>query len=151
MNFLCGFTAVNGEWFEIFRISIKATHQEALGFYMFHCFNISKYISMNSTVSHNFCLMYCVFCWIFENNYSGGGVTIFSSPGVRVSHCLCAQGETRPFKKIPLGMVRLGIDWYITAILSFHKDWQKTWAGACTRIFIYSMKKINISWLLYER
>ena len=36
---------MNGELFEIFLKSIKATHQEALDFYMFHCFNISKYIT----------------------------------------------------------------------------------------------------------
>ena len=47
MNFLCWFT---DEWrmsFELFRISIKATHQEALGFYTFYCFNISKHIGIS--------------------------------------------------------------------------------------------------------
>ena len=28
-------------------MSIKATHQEAVGFYMFHCFNIFKHISIS--------------------------------------------------------------------------------------------------------
>ena len=35
---------MNGQRFEIFRIFIKATQQEALGFYMFHCF---KHISIS--------------------------------------------------------------------------------------------------------
>ena len=38
---------MNRELFEIFRISIKATHQEGLHFNMFHCFNISKQISIS--------------------------------------------------------------------------------------------------------
>ena len=38
-------------------MSINATHQEALNF-MFHCFDISKHISISVLF----------FCWIFENN-----------------------------------------------------------------------------------
>ena len=37
---------MNGELFEICPEYKKATHQEALRFYMFHCFNISKHISI---------------------------------------------------------------------------------------------------------
>ena len=45
MNFFCWF--INGELFEIFRMSIKATHKEVLDFYMFDCFNISEHISIS--------------------------------------------------------------------------------------------------------
>ena len=38
---------MNGELFEMFQIFTKATHQEALDLYMFHCFNISKHISIS--------------------------------------------------------------------------------------------------------
>ena len=51
-------------------MSIKAIHQEALGFYMYH--NISKHIKHFSSVFHNFSLMFCVLCWIFENHCPGG-------------------------------------------------------------------------------
>ena len=132
---------------------------------MFHCFNISKHISMcmiksfrgggagvetpSKPPTNNFCLypppilrcfwkdplmtptphhptsstFHCyppphppplpplkilithhfstVFCWIFENNCPWGGV---SSPGMGISHFLCAQGVgNSPFQKIPRG------------------------------------------------
>ena len=65
MKFLCWF--IDGELFEIFRISIKATHQEALDFYMFHCFNISKHISISVLF-----LIISVSCFV-----GGGGCCIF--------------------------------------------------------------------------
>ena len=40
---------------------IKTTHQEALVFYMFHCFNISKHIS----ISVLFLFIISVSCFVF--------------------------------------------------------------------------------------
>ena len=99
-------------------IYIKAIHQEALGFYMFHCFNISKHISVSVLF---FAIPFSCFvflCWIFENNCPGGGVSarFFCPRGRGFAFPLClGGGKFRPFKTIPRGlpgggMVRLGID-----------------------------------------
>ena len=98
---------MNEEWFELFWISIKAAHQEALGFYIFHCFNIPKHIS----ISGLFFLISvsCVvgfFCWIFENNSpAGGALALFLCPrgkGLALS-LYPGGGEFALSKKFPGG------------------------------------------------
>ena len=91
------------------RISIKATHQEALDFYMFHCFNISKHIiSVLFFITSVLC---CFFCWSFENNCRGVGfLRNFLPQGLGFRTFFVPGGwGIRPFKKFSW-MVRLGID-----------------------------------------
>ena len=95
------------------RISIKATHQEALDFYMFHCFNISKHIIISVLF-----FITSVLCCFFA------GVLKITAGGVGFLHNFLPQGlgfrtffvpggwGIHPFKKFSW-MVRLGIDWYI--------------------------------------
>ena len=103
-------------------MSIKATHQEALGFCMFHCFNISKHISISV-------LFFLISVSCFVGFFAGflkviaprvGLYHYFSAPGVGVLHFSCARGggispfQKNPPKVSPGGMVRLGTDRYIT-------------------------------------
>ena len=43
-----------------FEYPVRATNQEALGVYMFHCFNISKHISMSAL----FVIIVSVSCFV---------------------------------------------------------------------------------------
>ena len=113
---------MNGEWFEISWISIKATHPDASGFYMFHCFNISKHISVSVLFFTISISSFMFLCWILKIVAPGVGsraficyIHDFSDSGVGVSHFLCARrlGNSPFQKKFPGGEVRLGIDWYI--------------------------------------
>ena len=116
MNFLWWF----GELFEIFRTSIKATHQEAFDLCMFHCFNISKHISISVLFFIISVLCFVgIFCYIFKNNCPRGGVLArFICPKCRgFALFLCpGGGEFVLSKKSPGvcpgegGLVRLGID-----------------------------------------
>ena len=65
--------------------------------------NISKHISISVLFFIIQCPIFCVFLLDFENNCHGGGVLArFFSPGVGISHYLCARGwGIRPFKKFP--------------------------------------------------
>ena len=82
---------MNGELFETFQISIKATHQEALTFI---CFTVLIFLNILAFQCWSF-------CWIFENSCPGGRVLArFFCPGVGVSHFLCARGVgNSPFQK----------------------------------------------------
>ena len=100
---------MNGELFEIFRISIKA-----FNFYMFHCFNISKHISISILF-----FIISVLCFVgffagfFKIIAQGGGVlALFICPRGRILHFLCAQGagEFVLSQTFPGEIVRLGID-----------------------------------------
>ena len=74
---------------------------------MFHCFNISRHIS----ISVLFCGVFAEFLKIIAPGL--GFWYDFSATGVGVSHFLCARGGGGEFalsKTIPGGMVRLGID-----------------------------------------
>ena len=99
MNFLCWFI---DEWRIIcdILISIKAAHQETLGFYMFHCLNLSKHISISILFFIISVSCFVLFCWIFERNCSGSGFPTFFVPGVGNS----------PFQNIPHGFVPRGED-----------------------------------------
>ena len=100
MNFLCWFI---DEWrmiSDIWNIH-KATNQEALVFYMFRCFNISKHIS----ISVLFCIIsvscFVFFSWIFENNCLGGGILarFFCPRGRGFALSLCPGVANSPFQK----------------------------------------------------
>ena len=99
---------MNGVWLEIFRISIKATHQKAL---IFICFTFSIFLN---NISISFSTVFC--CWISEYNCPGGGVLArFFCPGVGVwTFFVPGGGEFALSEHLPREMVRLGIDWYIT-------------------------------------
>ena len=67
-------------------MSIKAIHLEALGFYIFHCFNIAKHISILVLFFVTFISCFVLFCWIFKNNCpiflpQGSGFCTFFVPG----------------------------------------------------------------------
>ena len=99
---------MNGEWFEIFWISIKAIHQEALCFYLYH--NISKHISISV-------LFFIISVWFLA------GFLKISALGGRVlaqffALSLCPGGGKFALSKnfpgdLPGGWVWLGINWYI--------------------------------------
>ena len=109
MNFLYWF--IDGGLFEIFRISIKATHQETLDFYTFHCSNISKHISIS--VLFFIISVSCFvgsFCYIFKNNFPRDGVLArFICPrGWNFALSLCPGVGNSSFQKIPWGFAQGG-------------------------------------------
>ena len=98
MNILCWFIH---EWRMISGIlNIHKSHQPR-SFGLLYV-SLSSYFHIRyhfSTVFHDFCLMFCVFCWVFGNECPKGGVLAqFFCP--RILHC--------PFKKIPWGFTRGG-------------------------------------------
>ena len=95
----------NGEWFEIFWISIKVTCQEALGFYMFHYFNISIHIIISALFSMISVLCFLFFAGFLKINGPGWGIsTIFLPQGAGFLTFFVPMGwGIRPFKKIPQG------------------------------------------------
>ena len=74
---------------------------------MFHCFNVSKHISISVLFFFcNFCLMILFFCWIFENNCPRGWgfSTIFLSQGSGFRTVFVPRRVGNlPFQKIPWG------------------------------------------------
>ena len=101
---------MNGEWFEIFRTSKKATHKEALTFI---CFTVQYF----STYWH-FSTVFWLF--FFFNICPGGEVLAqFCCPWGWDFILFSARGwGSGPFKNLPGGlpereMVRLRTDWYI--------------------------------------
>ena len=61
---------------------MKAIHQEALVFYMFHCLNISKHTSIQVLGFYSFCLMFCVlFAGFLTKIAPGVGFCTFLVPG----------------------------------------------------------------------
>ena len=87
---------------------MKATHQEALGFYMFHCFNISEHINVSVLFFIISVSCFAFLCWIFENNCAVDGVLAqFSYPrGCGFALSLCLERFILPFKKFPWGLPR---------------------------------------------
>ena len=85
---------------------------------IFHCFNISKHISISVLFFITSVSFFCVFCWSFENSCpEKGSLLNFSVPSrVGISHFLCSREMgIGPFKKnfpcgLQGGMVRLGND-----------------------------------------
>ena len=82
---------------------------------MFHCFDISKHISVSVLFFTISVSCYLFLCWIFEIIAQGVGFsTIFLPQGSESRTSLCPGVGIRPFKKIfpgglPGGIVRLGI------------------------------------------
>ena len=77
---------------------------------MFHCFNISKHISV-SVLFFTISISYFVFlCWIFENNCPGGGVLarFFYSRDRGFALSLCLGVGDSPFEKILRALPRGG-------------------------------------------
>ena len=74
------------------RISIKATHQEALDFYMFHCFNISKHIII-SVLFFITSVLCCFFAGVLKITAGGWGFcTIFCPRAWGFALSLCPGG-----------------------------------------------------------
>ena len=71
----------------------------------FHCFNISKHISISVLFFIILSHVLCSFCWIYENKIARGGILArFFAPGVGVSQFLCTWGlGIHTFKNIPWG------------------------------------------------
>ena len=86
---------------------MKATHQEALGFYIFHCFNISKHISISVLFFIISVSCFVVFFfWIFENNCPDDGflARFFCPRGRGFALSLCSgDGAFGLSNKIPDG------------------------------------------------
>ena len=91
---------------------IKATHQEALGFYMFHCFNISNHMIIGISV-----LFFIISISCFVGFFAGflkikcpasRVLAQFFCPKARgFAFSLCHGGwGILPFKKIPWGLAR---------------------------------------------
>ena len=94
-------------------MSIKATHQEALGFYMFHCYNIYKHISISALFFIISISCFEFFLLDFYNNcpQGWGFSAIFLPHGSWFrTFFVPGGGEFTLSKKFPGGMVRLGID-----------------------------------------
>ena len=91
-------------------MSIKATHQEAVGFYMFHCFNISKHISFSVLFFTIFISCFVFLCWIFENNCPKGGVLarFFLPQRSGFALALCPGVGNSPFQKNSPGVCPRG-------------------------------------------
>ena len=53
----------------------------AASFYSAKLCNISKHFSISVLFFHNFYLMFCVFCRIFETSRAGGGFRTLFVPG----------------------------------------------------------------------
>ena len=107
MNFLCWLI---DEWRMIRDIlNIRKSHpSRSFGplYYMFHCFNISRHIS----ISVQFFIISVssfagFFCWIFENNCPGGGVLVrfFCPRGRDFALSLCPGGREFALSKISPG------------------------------------------------
>ena len=104
---------MNGELTEIFRISLKATHQEAL---VFICCTVLIFLSIlafqycfSKFLSH---VLWVSWLHCFINNYPRGwGFSMIYLPQGLGFGTLCPGVENLLFPKI---LVRLGIDWYIT-------------------------------------
>ena len=75
-------------------MSIKATHKKALGFYMFHCFNISKHISISVLFFITSVSCFVFIWWIYENNCPGVEVLaqFFRPRGQGFALSLCPWG-----------------------------------------------------------
>ena len=75
---------------------------------MFHCFNISKHISISLLFFITSVSCFVFFCWIFENNCPRGGVQDnFSAPGVGFcTFFVPKEWEIRPSKKLTRGLPR---------------------------------------------
>ena len=138
---------MNGEWFGIFWISIKAIHHKALGFYIFHYFNISKHISV-SVLFVQFLYHVLSFLARFLKIIAPGWAfsTIFLPQGSGFHTFFVPEGwGIRPFKKIPRGfargMVRLGIDWYINGVLSCRAKLFK-----CLRHNLLNLRQVSSMW-----
>ena len=73
--------------------------KKILAFIRFHCFDISKHFS---TTFHNFCLMFCGFCWILKIAWRCGVLAQVFAPGMGILHFRRAQGMgILPIQKIP--------------------------------------------------
>ena len=121
MNFLCWFI---DEWRIIWDIlNIHKSHPpRSFGLLYISLFYISKHISI-SVLFFIISVSCFVFPWILEKKLPRGWgfSTIFLSQGGGSALSLCLGGGEFAFSKNspgvpPRGMVRLGIDWYISPV-----------------------------------
>ena len=103
-------------------MSIKATHQEAIIHFdqtFVSIIHIIRPRFVGSNISRHISILLLIFCWIFENNWPGGGVLaqLFCPGSGFPTFFVPGRWGIHPFKKIPQEfargeMVRLGIDCY---------------------------------------